>query len=113
MVIAFPARSVTPPGPPRTRAENEWFGANGAFGVRVAELPLDVTLAGTAVDAVVSVKVKVEPVIVPDAMDSLKVALTRLEVLTAEAPFAGEVAVTVGGVVSLGPPGPIEIPLWT
>ena len=92
---------------------NEWFGANGSFGERVAELPLYATLAATAVDAVVSVNVKVVPVIVADAKDSLKAALTRLEVLTADAPFVGELVVTVGGVVSSGPPGPIEIPLWT
>ena len=65
------------------------------------------------VDVVVSVNVKVDPFTVAGAIASLKVADTTLDVPTPEAPFAGVVAVMVGGVVSPGPPPPIGIALWT
>jgi hypothetical protein len=78
--------------------------ASALVGVRVATpLPvLYVTNASTATfDGFLSVNVV--PVIVPEFIGSLNVAVTTVAVLTLAAPLGGEKFVTVGGVVSATP----------
>jgi len=80
--------------------------ANRLFGVSVAEAAAELyeTVAGTRA-LVASRNSKVFALMVPALIASLKVALTTVLALTPVAPFAGEVVVTVGGVVS----GPVVV----
>jgi hypothetical protein len=74
--------------------------ARGADGVNVAVLPLTLTRPLTAVPSEVFAKVKLALVSVAFVIASEKVADTEEFSATPIAPFAGDVADTIGGVVS-------------
>src|SRR5689334_8531084 len=104
---AFPATSLArgSVAPPLTVAVYVAEAASALLGVSVATSveALYVTVAGTsAFDASRNSNVPV-PIVVA-FIDSLNVAVTTVATLTPVAPLAGDVVVTVGGVVS-GPAG--------
>ena len=74
------------------------MGVKDAEGVKVAVVPLYVTVPETGV--VPFIRVNSAVVIVAGSIGSLNVAVTALSIAIAEAELTGLVDITVGGVVS-------------
>jgi hypothetical protein len=76
--------------------------AQSLVGVKVAVLPLQLTVPGTTVEPVLTVKV--DEVMVAVFIGSLKITETAALIPTPAAPVEGLVEETVGGPASVGPP---------
>jgi hypothetical protein len=98
---ALPATSFTPADPPVIVAVYVVLAARSAVGFSVATLFVYETAAGTVVDPVVNLNVA--DVIVDGSIASEKFPVTFAETATPVALAVGDVAVTVGAVVSPPP----------